>query len=91
MWAGNNSLGGENLPGNFELSPETDYSLLVAIIPDGEFLMVIWEASDPSNVIFYRETIGKNWSNLTWDLGFSVNKGILLIDNYKVLTFDVAK
>ena len=53
--------------------------------------MVIWEASDPSNVIFYRETIGKNWSNLTWDLGFSVNKGILLIDNYKVLTFDVAK
>jgi len=91
VWAGNNSLGGETLPGNFALQPETDYSLLTAIIPNGEFLMIIWKPSDPSKTIYYHEKIGKNWSGLTWDFGIAVDSGTLLLDNYREIKFNNAK
>lgn len=91
VWAGNNSLGGETLPGNFALQPDTDYSLLTASISDGEFLMVIWKLSDPSKTIYYHEKIGKNWSNLTWDFGIAVDSGTLLLDNYREIIFDSVK
>jgi hypothetical protein len=91
VWAGNNSLGGEHLPGNFALRPDTDYSLLTAIAPNGEFLMVIWKPSDPSETIYYHEKIGKNWSNLEWEFGIAVDGGTILLDNYREIKFDSVK
>ena len=37
VWAGKNGLGGGNLIGNFTPKPEIYYSLLMALLPDGEF------------------------------------------------------
>lgn len=91
VWSGNNSLGGENLPGDLALRPDTDYSLLMVIIPKGEFLVVIWNPSDPSKKIYYREEIRKNWSNLTWNFGIAIDRGTFTLDNFREITFDSAK
>ncbi len=81
----------ENLSGNFYPIPDTTYSLLMALLPDGEFLGVIWDPSTPTNTIFYRENIGKNWANLTWRFAIGADKGTILFDNYREITFDSVK
>jgi hypothetical protein len=91
LWAGKSALGGAILPGNLVLQPDTNYSLMLAIIPNGEFLAVIWKPADPSKNIFYRERIGKSWSSLTWRMGFAINGGTLGLDNYREFQFDTAK
>ncbi|RIK28611.1 MAG: hypothetical protein DCC56_15915 [Anaerolineae bacterium] len=90
-WSGITSLGGEFIPGDLALKPDTDYSLLIAIIPDGEFLVVVWRPSDPSKTLYYREQIGKNWSNLFWNFGIAVDSGTFKLDNFRELKFDSAK
>lgn len=91
VWSGKNGLGGANLSGNFSPKPDTTYSLLMALLPDGEFLGVIWDTSDSTKTIFYREKIGKNWSNLTWRFAIGADKGTILFDNYREITFDSVK
>ncbi len=71
--------------------PDTNYSLLMALLPNGEFLGVIWDPSDPSETIFYREKIGKNWSNLTWTFAIGADRGAILFDNFREITFDSVK
>ena len=90
-WAGTNGLGGANLSGNFVPKPDTTYSLLIALLPDGKFLGVIWDPSDPSKTIYYREDMGKYWSNLTWKFALSADSGTILFDNYREITFDSVK
>jgi len=91
VWVGKNGLGGAYLSGNLSPKPDTIYSLLMAVLPDGKFLGVIWDPSDPSKTIFYRENIGKNWSNLTWKYKIGADSGTILFDNYKEITFDSGK
>ena len=91
VWASKNGLGGANLSGNFAPKPDTTYSLLMALLPDGEFLGVIWDPSDLSKTIYYREKIGKNWSNLTWKFRIGADSGTILFDNYREITFDSVK
>jgi len=91
VWAGKNGLGGARLSGNFSPKPDTNYSLLMALLPNGEFLGVIWDPSDPSETIFYREKIGKNWSNLTWTFAIGADRGAILFDNFREITFDSVK
>lgn len=91
VWAAKNSLGGAYPSGNLSLQPDTTYSLLMAIIPNGEFLVVIWNPSDVSKAIYYHETIRKNWSNLTWDTGVAVDRGTLVLDNYIDIKFESIK
>lgn len=91
VWAAKNSLGGETIPGDLVLQPDTNYSLIMAVIPDGEFLTTIWEPSDPSKVKYYHEKIGKNWSNLIWDFGIGVKTGTVLVDNYRGIEFHSIK
>src|SRR6266496_792069 len=83
VWAGKNQLGGPKLSGNFSPKPDTTYSLLMALLPDGEFLAVIWNPSDPTKTIYYREKLGKNWSNLTWNFVLQANGGSIVFDNYR--------
>jgi hypothetical protein len=91
VWAGKNGLGGARLPGNFLPKPDTNYSLLMALLPNGEFLAVIWDLSDPSKTILYREKIGKNWSNLNWVFAIGADKGTILFDNFREIAFDSVK
>jgi hypothetical protein len=91
VFAGNNGLGGANLLGNFSPKPDTTYSMLMALLPDGEFLGVIWDPSDSTHTIYYREKIGKNWSDLTWKFSIGADKGTIVFDNFREITFDSAK
>jgi hypothetical protein len=91
MWAGKNGIGGANLSGNFIPRPNTTYSLMLAILPDGEFLAVIWDPSDPSKTISYREKIGETWANLDWAFRIGANSGTISFDNYKEIKFDGVK
>jgi hypothetical protein len=88
MWAGRNKLPGSIVNGNFVPQPDTTYSLLMALLPDGGFLAVIWDPMDPSKVIFYQEDIGTNWSNLTWRFAIQANQGTILFDNFTIIEFD---
>lgn len=91
VWSGKNGLGGAYLSGNFSTKPETTYSLMIAILPNGEFLSVIWDPSDPSKTIRYRENIGETWSNISWNFRIGADKGTILFDNYRVISFDGVK
>lgn len=91
MWAGKNGIGGASLSGNFIPRPNTTYSLMLALLPDGEFLAVIWDTSDPSKTISYRESIGETWSNLDWAFRIGANSGTVLFDNYQEIKFDSIK
>jgi hypothetical protein len=91
MWNGQNWLGGAILSGNFVPKPDTAYSLLLAILPEGDFLGVIWNPSNPSQTFLYREKIGKAWSDLAWTFSLGANNGKILFDTYRAIKFDSAK
>lgn len=91
VWAGSNALGGAILSGNFSPKPDTNYTLLMSLLPNGEFLGVIWDPSDSTKTIFYREKIGKNWSKLTWRFSIGADKGTIVFDNFREITFDSVK
>lgn len=91
VWAGKNGLGGAILSGNFTPKPDITYSLLIAILPNGEFLGVIWDPSDPSKTIYYREKIGKTWTNLNWIFHVGADKGTIHFDNFRKIKFDSVK
>jgi hypothetical protein len=86
---GPNALGHKNLQGNFQPRPDTWYNFMVGIGFDGNFIALIWEPSDPSDFIIYKESIGKKWDNLSWtftakaaDTGMS-----LYLDNFAEIAF----
>lgn len=91
VWAAKNSLGGETIPGDLVLRPGKNYSLMMAVIPNGEFITIIWEPADPSKTKYYHEKIGKNWSHLSWDFGIAAKTGTLSVDNYQKIKFDSIK
>jgi hypothetical protein len=91
VWNGQNWLGGAILTGNFIPRPDTTYSLLLAILPEGDFLGVLWNPVDPTQMFYYREKLGKAWSDLAWAYRIGANNGKILFDNYRVIKFDGAK
>ena len=83
--------GGAILSGNLELQPGRTYSLLIAILPNGEFLEVIWDPSNPSETLSYREKIDETWTGLTWTIWIGVNQGTIQFDNFNQIRFGGAK
>lgn len=91
QYAGRNDHGGANLSGNLTLQPGTNYSLLIAILPNGELLEAIWNPSNSSERSFYREKFDDTWAGLTWTLWIGVNKGTVQFDNFNEIKFSSAK
>ena len=83
--------GGANLAGKLTLQPGRTYSLLIAVLPNGEFLEVIWDPSDSSETLSHRETIDETWDGLTWTLWIGVNQNTIQFDNFKKISFSGAK
>ncbi len=90
-YAGKNDHGGENFSGNLTLEPGSNYSLLLAILPNGEFLEVIWDPSVSSETLIYREKFDETWAGLTWSLWIGVNQGTIQLDNFNEIRFSSAK
>jgi len=91
VWVKQNFLGGSYMSGNLKLKPDITYTALMVLLPDGGFLCTVWDPSDPSKSLYYREGVGKNWSNLTWKFRIGADKGTIVFDNYREITFDSVK
>lgn len=91
MMAGKKWFGGTNLAGNFIPRPNTTYSLMLALLPEGEFLSVIWDPTNPSKTIYHHEKIGETWSKLDWHFNIGANSGTITFDNYREIKFDGMK
>ena len=91
VYAGRTDGGGSSLSGNLTLQAGTTYKLLIAILPNGEFLEAIWNPSDPTETLFHREKFDESWAGLTWSLWIGVNQGTLQLDNFNELSFSSAK
>lgn len=88
---GQNDIGGENISGDFKLQPNKDYSLLLAVLPEGEFLLVIWNPKEPSEPIFYKERFGEDWAGLGWVFRLQAEQGAISLDNFYQIAFNGLK
>jgi hypothetical protein len=91
VYAGKTDRGGAGLSGNLTLQPTTTYKLLIAILPNSEFLEAIWDPSNSSETLFYREKFDESWAGLTWSLWIGVNQGTIQLDNFHEISFSGAK
>lgn len=91
IWEGRRNTGGTILPGDLTLEPETTYSILIAILPDGEFMLVLWNPQEPSKTLNHRAAFDPTWSNLTWTFYLQANRGPIFFDNFRKIAFDSAK
>ena len=91
IFAGTNALGGSPLIGNLILYPDTPYTMMIAVVPGGDFIGAIWDPSNPARAITYHEKIGKNWANLVWTFKIGANTGTILFDNYQEFRFNSLK
>lgn len=81
-------LGGARLSGNFKLVPDTTYTLLMALLPEGGFMAVVWDPADPTKAIYYHEKVGANWTGIIWDFRIGADQGTMVFDNFREFTFE---
>jgi hypothetical protein len=90
-YEGRTDYGGTSLSGSLMLEPGRSYSLLIAILPDGEFLEAVWDPSNSATTLLHRETFDETWAGLTWRLYIGVNKGTVQVDNFNKIKFSNAR
>jgi hypothetical protein len=87
--------GKDYVPGEFmgELAFESDttYSILIAVLPDGNFLQVIWNTSDPEEIIEYQGSFGDTWAGLPWTFLAQASTGTISFDNFQEISFSGTK
>ncbi|MEA3350557.1 MAG: hypothetical protein U9Q82_08055 [Chloroflexota bacterium] len=91
LWLGKNGLGFNNLHGNFQPKADTWYTLLMAVDSDGEFLSLIWDPTDPTQIFSYHEKAGEKWAGYSWVFKLGANAGTITFDNFMKITFDEMK
>jgi serine/threonine protein kinase len=91
QYVGRSDHGGANLPGNLRFEPGISYSILIAILPEGELLQAIWNPSNISEALFYREKFDESWAGLSWTFWIGVNTGTIQFDNFHAIRFSSAK
>lgn len=80
------------ISGDLKLTPGTEYSLLMAVLPNGEFLLVIWDPANPDLDIQYHLTKrNSSWTELSWTFAIGINSGQVKFDNFREITFTQAK
>lgn len=82
---------GNPFTGDLLLEPDTDYSLLIAILPDAEFLQLVWNPDNPAEYLLYREQMNAAWIDLEYFLYAASGDGTLLLDNYREIRFSGGK
>ena len=88
---GKYKLESTNLSGKFVIKPDTTYSLLLAVLPKGGFLTLIWDPSSPAEAIYYRVTLGADWADLNYYFRIDASNGTVQFDNYREIVFDSVK
>jgi hypothetical protein len=87
--------GEEYIPGEFAgqltFEADTTYSILIAILPDGDLLQVLWNTSDPEEILEYQRSFGESWAGLPWTFMAQANTGTIRFDNFREIGFSGAK
>lgn len=90
IWVGREYHPGE-FSGDLTLEPDTNYSILIAVLPNAEFLEVIWNPSDPAQSFSYREKMDQTWTDVNWTFFVQAGGGTTRFDNFKEITFSSAQ
>jgi hypothetical protein len=77
--------------GDLTFEADKIYSLMIAILPNGELLEVIWDPGNPGETFEYRNKFDETWSGLSWTLLIQANKGTVSFDNFREIAFSVEK
>ena len=90
---GGESLGGgSKVTGNTYLGkPDTWQYILAAMMPNGEFLFVVWDKDDFSKTAYYRAYQGKEFADRGWIFQLFRGSGVILVDTYAIVNFDSFK
>jgi hypothetical protein len=82
---------GSGFEGNLGFQPGVQYSVLIAMLQDAEFLQVVWNTDDPSQYIVSREFMDSSWNDVDMSLYIGNGEGIAYVDNYREIQFSGAK
>lgn len=77
--------------GNLSAGANQTYTLLFAILPDGELLEVVWDIENPDHALEYRNRFGDSWAGLPWIFVIQIDTGTITFDNFKEITFSGAR
>lgn len=76
------------LVGNLTPKPDTWYSMLLAVDEGAEMLVLIWNPENPAARIRNFGNYKESWENLPWQFAVSINKGNMVVDNFRRFTFE---
>ncbi len=86
---GQENLSTKNLFGNLSLKTDTWYKLMMGISQKGEFIAIMWDPKSPSQRIIYKENLGENWANRTWQFVTQAAEGTKIqVDNFSQISFN---
>lgn len=85
---GRSNAGGTILAGDLVLEPEITYTVLIAVLADGEFLLVLWKPDEPLKSLSHRAAFDSTWANQTWTFFLQANRGPIFFDNFQKITFE---
>lgn len=88
---GGGNINGSGFSGDLTLQPDTTYSAFIAILPNTEFMQVIWDPNDPSGILSYREKMDQSWLGLNLTFFIQAGKGTIRFDNYREIKFSGAR
>jgi hypothetical protein len=71
--------------GSLATEPGKTYTLLLAVLPNGEILNVVWDPEDPDSTLEYRNQFDETWAGLPWTLVIQAQKGAVVFDNFQVV------
>jgi hypothetical protein len=77
--------------GQLTFEVDTIYSILIAILPDGDLLQVLWNTSDPEEILEYQRSFGESWAGLPWTFMAQAHTGTIRFDNFREISFSGAK
>lgn len=75
--------------GDLRFEADKTYSLMIAILSDGELLEVVWQPDNPGETFEYRNKFDETWADIPWTLLIQANKGTVSFDNFRKITFDI--
>jgi len=81
----------EEFLGDLVFKSNRTYTILIALLPDEEFLEVVWDASNPSDALAYRKNFDEIQTGSAWTFWIQANKGTILFDNFREIKFSNAK
>lgn len=73
--------------GQLSPTPDKTYTLLLAILPNGEVLDVVWDPANPAEMLKFQKQYDDTWAGLPWTLVIQAQKGTVVFDNFRVIEF----